>query len=488
MTKFPSPLTGALCVGLALGTALGGCDLADPTGVDNPNLTEDNVLDTPRPLRFWVQGLERQTAVAFSNYLTEAEIVSDNYDNTNTFYDQELDLLTLSFTNQNINNTLFAFSDLRESARYGRTVVAEADEGATDAELAETYFFEAVADVVLGQAFTAAPLEPEGAPAQPAEHLRAALGALDEALALQPDADRKTGYLLLKARAHHALGERTEAVAAAQAALAADPDYVRFIAYDEGNGVDSDIESALFDRASFDDLQPLPRLDFLDPKFAVAGGADAPVPLLKAEEAHLILAEASLAGGQLAQAKDRMRSLLDLVASRPHAEVDDNAEGRTQNSPGSRPTAADVLVRAGPEAPYRAGLVLTRNGDGVTVDVPSVSGTSVTAEMVDALATVGEAVRLLYLLRQEVFIAEGRRMLDLGIRYPITEPEVLSNPNVTGDGVTTGFVPAPLRPYESQFDAFTSDALNGQVTVTILVDLNQVLAEHRSDPALVPFF
>ena len=484
MSRF-RPRTLALIAGLGT-LALPACDLADPTRITNPNLTEQAVLETDQPLRFWVQGLERQLAVAFANYTTEAEIASDNYQNTNTFFDQELDLLNLIYTNQNTDATFFVFSDLRESARYGREVVAEVDEDATDADLAETYFFEAVADVVLGQAFTAAPLEPEGPLAAPEDHLRAALTALDEALALQPDADRRTGYLLLQARAHHALGERDQAVAAARAALTADPDYVRFVEYDEGNGVNNDIEAALFDRASFDDLQPLPRLDFLDPKFAVAGGVDAAVPLLKAEEAHLILAEATLADGQLAVARDRMKAVLDLAASRPVATVDDNAEGRTQSSPGSRPNTADVVVRAGPEAPFREGLVLTRTGDGVTVSVPTVSGTSVTADMIDALATVDEAVRLLYLLRQEVFIGEGRRMLDLGIRFPITEPEVLSNPNVTEGEVTEGFVPAPLRPFATQFDAFTFDAATGQVT--ILVDLNRVLAENRSDPALVPLF
>lgn len=466
--------------------AFGGCDLVDPTEVRNPNLTEDNIFDTPRPLRFWVQGLERQMAIAFANYLTEAEIVSDNYDNTNTFFDQELDLLILNFTNANVDNTLFAFSDLRESARYGRNVVAEVDEGATDAEIAETYFFEAVADVVLGQAFTGAPLQPDGAPAQPAEHLRAAIDALDQALALQPDADRRTGYLLLQARAHYALGERAEAAQLSRDALAADPDYVRFITYDEANGVDSDIELALYDRASFDDLQPLPRLDFLDPKFAVSGGIDASVPLLKAEEAHLILAEAALAEGQLAQAQAQMRSLLDLVATRPVDAVDDNAEGRTQNSPGSRPDRADIVVRASPDAPFREGLVLTRIGAGLTVPIPTVSGTSVTEAMVDELTSVEDAVRLLYLLRQEVFFAEGRRMLDLGIRFPVTEPEVLANPNVAEGELTTGFVPVPLQPFSTQFDAFTYDAEAGQVT--ILVDLNRVLAQNRTNSAVVPFF
>ena len=482
MSRF-RPRTLALIAGLGT-LALPACDLADPTRITNPNLTEQAVLETDQPLRFWVQGLERQLAVAFANYTTEAEIASDNYQNTNTFFDQELDLLNLIYTNQNTDATFFVFSDLRESARYGREVVAEVDEDATDADLAETYFFEAVADVVLGQAFTAAPLEPEGPLAAPEDHLRAALTALDEALRLQPDAGRRAGYRLLQARAHYALGNRAEAAQAAQVALSDGPTYVRFVRYDEVGGVDNDIESAIFDRASFDDLQPLPRLDFLDPKFALTGGEDAPLPLLKAEEAALILAEAALADGQLDQAKVRMMEALDIVATRPVGVVDDNAEDRTQRAPGSRPNTADFVVRASPDAPFVSGLVLTRKGDGVTVSVPTVSGTSVTDADVDALTSVEDAVRLLYLLRQEVFFAEGRRMLDLGIRFPVPETEIVQNENLGSADIGDGFVPVPLRPFSTQFDAFT---VNGD-EVTILVDLNRVIAENRTDSTLAPLF
>ena len=181
-----------------------------------------------------------------------------------------------------------------------------------------------------------------------------------------------------------------------------------------------------------------------------------------------------------------MRDVLGLVASRPLATVDDNTEDRTQRAPGSRPDRADVVVRSSPDAPFRPGLVLTRKGDGVTVPVPVISGTSVTGAEVDALATVEGAVELLYLLRQEIFFAEGRRMADLGLRFPVPETEIVQNDNLGDGDVGEGFVPAPLQPFRTQFDAFAYDAAAGQVTV--LVDLNRVLAANRSDPALVPFF
>ena len=189
MTSLPrAPALLALGASALGAVALPGCDFADPTPVINPNLTEQAVLDTDRPLRGWVQGLERQLAVSFANYITEAEIASDNYQNTNTYFDQELDLLDLTYTNQNTEDTFFAFADLRESARFGREVVAPADEDATDGEIAETYFFEAVARAMIGQAFAAAPLVPAG----PLRPPRPTTSARRSAPSTRPSASRPT--------------------------------------------------------------------------------------------------------------------------------------------------------------------------------------------------------------------------------------------------------------------------------------------------------
>ena len=53
--------------------------------------------------------------------------------------------------------------------------------------------------------------------------------------------------------------------------------------------------------------------------------------------------------------------------------------------------------------------------------VPTISGTSVTAARIDAITTVDDGLYVLYLMRQEIFLAEGRRMADLGMRMPVAQ-------------------------------------------------------------------
>ncbi|NIQ53343.1 MAG: hypothetical protein GWN71_07850, partial [Gammaproteobacteria bacterium] len=56
------------------------------------------------------------------------------------------------------------------------------------------------------------------------------------------------------------------------------------------------------------EMQPLPRLDFLDPKFL---DFDAPIAVAKAEEMHLIIAEARMAAGQWDEGRDHLVAALD---------------------------------------------------------------------------------------------------------------------------------------------------------------------------------
>lgn len=469
--------------GLALAGAP-GCDLLDATGTDNPNLTEENVLKTPKPMAGWVRGLDRQAALAFNEVVINAELTSDNYVNTNTYFDQNLDALTILTVSASLQEALFAVSDLRASAVYGRTVVAGADAAHTADQLAEVYFYEALAHTLLGELFRLAPAEGGGVPVGGEAHFALARTALGEALQRSTDEARKTGYRILLARVLRNLGDRAGAAEAAAAALAADPAYLRLVAFDAVNGPANRMQIATFDRGDFDDLQPLPRLDFLDPKFSGSGATAAGIPLAKAEEAHLILAEAALAEDRLADARARMHALLDLVAARPVRTFSDAAEDRTQQNPGSRPNTAAWKVQASPDDPLRDGLVAGRKDADVTI--PTVSGTSVTPAMVDAATTVDAAVELLYLLRQEVFFAEGRRMADLGVKWVLPERELLGNPNAVEGEATTPLIPPFLQPLAAELDAFRVDA--PARTATVLHNLNRVIARNRTSDLVAPFF
>ncbi|MEL6357360.1 MAG: hypothetical protein AAFQ37_10570, partial [Bacteroidota bacterium] len=272
----------------------------------------------------------------------------------------------------------------------------------------------------------------------------------------------------------------------ANAAIAADPSFVYFARFDPNNDSGADdntMQDALFDRGSFDDLQPLPSLDFLDPKYNGSDPtAEVPIPVVKIEEAHLILAEAALADGDLAGAKSVMTDIVGLVATRPTATFSDLVEGRDEDNPGIRPDMASVMVAPGPDRDFEAGLVIDRGAP--TVTVPTVSGTSFSAEEIDAISSIDRAYEALYRMRQEIFIAEGRRFVDMGIRFPVAQREADANSNITADD-QEGFVPSLWTGVATQLDAFTYDANAGTATVT--TNVNRIIAENRGSGDVAPF-
>ncbi|TVR31585.1 MAG: hypothetical protein EA390_06250 [Balneolaceae bacterium] len=461
---------------LAISFVYAGCDLIDGTNVVNPDLTLDEAVESADSGERWLAGVERRTAIVMNNFLTTAELSTDNYVNRNTFFNQNVDDGVIRSIDTDIENTNFQFARLRNQANFGiNTVIPENDPqlAGTSVE-AELYFYLGYAHLLAAENMTSLPAEPEGAPQSPAAHFDLAIDAFTQANSIAPD----PSYDLALARAHYGAGNQSLAVQAANTAIANAPaDFVRYIRFDGVNGPASTIEAAVYNRQSFNDLQPLPRLDFLDPKYGDLGGTNvSPIPMLKVEEAHLILAEAHLADDNLALAKGKMLDIVNLVGDRPTREFNETQEGRIGN-PGfpQRPNTSDFVVRDDENSPFRAGLVLDRTAATV---VPTISGTSVTAAMVDALTDETEALRVVYLLRQEIFFGEGRRMFDLGVRWPVSNVEALNNPNVTDadtQPVIPNYIPTPyftMNAFEADFDTFE---------VTIAIDMNRVIATQRGN-------
>lgn len=310
-------------------TLTAGCELLDPTEVVNPNLTEEAILATSNPMVAWLAGVERQAAIVLNNYVTISEIASDNYVNTKTFYNQSLDKLEIKFKDSDINAAQFAIADLRESAVYGLTKVLPADENTTADQEAELYFFKGYAELLAGELFVALPAEPLGPALAPEENIRLAIEDFEKALTLTTNADRKAGYNIALARAYYRLGDKDNAKKYADSAIAANPNYLRVVQFDDANGPSNTMEDAIFDRNTFDDLQPLPRLDFLDPKYNGTGDTADPIAILKIEEAHLILAEAALANNQLEVAKGSMKNAVSVVKARQVETFNDAADRKS---------------------------------------------------------------------------------------------------------------------------------------------------------------
>ncbi|MEQ8523694.1 hypothetical protein [Gracilimonas sp.] len=447
------------------------CDLIDGTGVENPNLTLDAARELPNPSRAFVNGLQEQLASTANSCLTTQELATDNYVNVQSFFNQNVDAGIYRDIDTDFLNCQVSIGTLREQAEYVLSEVIPTDP--VDELEAEAYFFKGIASLLAGEIFTVLPAEELGPAVSPSTHLETAVQDFSSALAIDPD---NVGYMLARARAHYNLGNQSEAVADANSAITADAGggYVRYVLFDAVNGPANTFQNAVHDRGNFDDLQPLPSLDFLDPKyFDISGSLDSDVPLLKIEEAHLILAEAKLADSNLPGALTDMTNLVNLVNSRTTVIIDDSGESRNgDGTVDQRPNNTSFTVRASDSDPFRSGLVIERTNN---VEIPTISGTSLTPADIASISTATDALTTLYLLRQEVFFGEGRRMIDLGIRWPVAEQEALINPNIVASD-RVAIIPDYLPPL-SELDLYT---LNG-TEVTIQHNINRVIATGRGN-------
>ncbi len=479
---------------LVLSIVAQSCDFIDPREADpNPNLTQENILSTGSATAPWINGLERQLAIVTQNYLAENEIASDNYFNTSTFFNTNLDDLFIQAGDGDYDNFLFAVSDLRESAKVGLNVIAPSDVSTTNLDRAEMYYFKGVAFMLTGEMFAMPNVEPNGAPKPYTVSLDSAITAFNKAITLGAGADpsRLASYHLVLARTYYYLGDKQNAVSNAQTVLNLDPNHVRNVNFDNTNGPTNTMSNAIYDRSNFD-LQPLPRLDFLDPKMSTIGTNETPLAFTKAEEAHLILAEAAISDGNLSGAKTNFDNLITLVSARTTVSIPENDQRQFRGGTGNRrPNGEAIQVRASATDSFLSGLVLSRVLDSaavgatVNITVPNVSGTSLSSTDINAVVDLDGALEACYLLRQQVFIAEGRRMQDLGIKWPLSQNEQLQNPNLNeGDQALEGVVPAFI-PKDSEMDAYSWNRTTNEVTIKH--NVNRILVQNKSSNLVVPF-
>ncbi len=476
----------SLLLTLSAMLAVSGCDFLDPTGVDNPTVTEGTFTNTPNAAASWTRGVERQLAATVDEVVIGTEVVSDNVFNNRTLFSKVFDIPQLDASDFDVTNIQEEIHRLREMADQGLNVILPADESATDEMTAQLHFDRAYAYLLAGELFVALPAEADGPAVSPADNLASAVEDFQMAANMSSDATLSAAATLGVARAQYDAGNMSAAVAAAQQVKSMAPDLVRMVQYDNVDGPTNSMQFAVYDSPFGDEFQPLPRLDFLFPKYySEAVGDQSPIAIMKSEEAYLIIAEAAVAGGDVTGARNELLDLLDLVASRPTAMIDDRGQARGRvGGTWIYPNDASIAVAASPGAEPREGLVLTRS-EGL-VEVPTVSGTSVTADMLNAATTVDDMLYLVYLMRQEIFVLEGRRMTDLGIRLPVALNEALSNPNISeGDPALTAQLPSFI-PLDYGLDAF--DYEDGDQLAVIHNDMNAVIVANKSSSAVVPFF
>jgi hypothetical protein len=463
--------------------ATAGCDTLDPTGVTNPTVTESSFVGTPNSALAWSRGVERQLAVTMNQVLMGAEVVSDNLFNNRTLYSKVFDIPELESSDFDVRNIAQAVSRLRRLADDGLNIYVPGDANATPQIRADMHFLRGMSHVLAGELFVALPGAPGGTLMTPAQHFAQAVSDFEAAIGLSTNATFQNTARLGIARAQYGAGNRTAARAAAQTVRTAAPTLLRYAQFDQAGGATSTIQTAVYTSVN-NEFQPLPRLDFLFPKYYQrSAGAQSPVAVLKGEEAFLIIAEAAISEGNLAEARTVLGDLIGVVNARPRETV--NEAGQRRGRGGGTwiyPNNSNVLVAASSTDAPRAGLVLNRTS---TTQVPTVSGTSVTTAMLTAATTDVALLELLYLMRQEIFVLEGRRMTDLGIRFPVPLDEALTNPNVSvTDPALNAQLPSFI-PRNYGLDAF--QYTDGGTLATITHNMNRVIVQNRATPFVAPF-
>ncbi len=445
------------------------CELIDPTEVTNPQITDDALRENATGgTAALVTGLRRQFSVAL-NSSHIIDVASDNYFNTASFISNNLDRpSSVTPFDLTLPTVYHSYQTLNALVDFGLNTIIANDRQATNDQRGETHFYKGMALVILAENFSSFPVVELGPLVTSREAAAQAIEAFKTGFATTTNANMRINCKLGLARAYRLVGDKTNADVEAKAALALPnaANYVFFAQYDAAQ-----LTNTPFGRiTSLTDLQPLPRLDFLDPKFTTNATS---IPALKSEEAHLIIAEVALVNNDLAAARTSMVSAVTVARARATVTTYRDPDPRT-----NRPNDPALKVKAGPNAPALSGLIQRRGGTGGTlVTVYPVSGTSVTAADINALTTANALYKMLYLLRQEIFFLEGRRMSDLGIRLPVSIRQIQTNTNVADGGPgTVAAVPAYIPNAGNDLDRFTTDAATA--TVTIATDMNQLIADN----------
>jgi hypothetical protein len=463
--------------------AASACESFKPTEVRNPNLTDEQFLGTPGAGASWLRGTQRQFLLTLNTVVQNSELTSDNYYNNYTTNNQQIDGLVITYIDPDVTAIQNSIARLRYLATFGLDSVYPRDPQVTANDKAEMYFHRGMANVFAGEMFVGLPATANGDVATWQTHLQNAINDFTQARSLSTDAVARNSYTLALARAYHRLGDKARSVQEAQALLTANATFIRNAVFDPVNGPNNAMQGVL--TSAVNNFQPLPRLDFLDPKYPNRNATtQSPMAYLKAEEAHLIIAEGLLSDNNLTAAKDRLKLLLTLVNSRPTEQIDSRVQLRGRA--GGKivyPNTADTKIAFAVGEPLRDGFVLTRSTG--TVRAYTVSGTSVTTARIDAISTVDDGLYVLYLMRQEIFLAEGRRMADLGIRMPVAQTEIIANPRTKdGEPYTQAQIPAFI-PKNLDMDSFTYDAT--AKTAIMKVDVNRVLVQNKTSPLVLPF-
>lgn len=461
-------------------SGLSACELLQPDDIINPNVSDGVFLKDPNPMQAWVNGTNKSFALATGSFAELTELLSDNYFNNYTQSSKFFDIPTIEYTDVDVTALQSYIGNLRESADYGIHRVAQADTATTDKHLFNLYYIKGYSYLLAGEYFLALPVTFGGEVVEWKEQLIMAVDTFRKAMEYAAGNMEDQAFInTLIARAYYKSGDKNNATDYARKALECSTDFVKNVEFDGLKGVTNAIQTHIYTTH----FQPLPRLDFLDPKyFELTNLEQRPICIAKAEEPYLILAEALLSDNDLNGAKQQLKELLALVANRPIVTgINDQLEGRYDGVSRKYPNSSEYKVAASTDEPFRENLVLDRQAPHF-ISIPCISGTSVDGTMIDNASSVDGLLEIVYLMRQEIFFAEGRRASDLGIRLPVCEIEAANTPSA--EPYLKAQIP-DFIPREQGMDAFVMD--EDAKTVVIRHNMNKTIVNNKSSEYVVPF-
>ncbi|MGI9174911.1 MAG: hypothetical protein ACR2GR_06300, partial [Rhodothermales bacterium] len=162
--RFPHFLTygSAALIGLAL--VLPGCDFLDPTDVENPQTTEEELLSSDEPTAALLPGVRVQFARALNAVVAAVAFGSDNYSINGTGvggsdldYPRDITSQTNAISSAGDLGAYWNLQELRAFADYLLNEIAPNDDDASDDQLSEAHYYRGMAFLMQGENFVALP-------------------------------------------------------------------------------------------------------------------------------------------------------------------------------------------------------------------------------------------------------------------------------------------------------------------------------------------
>jgi hypothetical protein len=490
-----------------------GCNQIDPTQVVNPTITDQSLDQFPEGSATQIfQGVRQYASTTVSAMALYTAFVSDDYINISTFLSPVADdPRKINFQDIGVAVPYNSLQTLRAYTEFAIQRIPN-DVLASDATkqrlIAQTRFYRGLALLMLAENYQRIPLTVGDTLSNARAVLSVAIGEFMTARsALTPVAAQPTGTpdataaILALARAWRAFGNLDSAAIYAAAAIGATnaTRYVLQAQFDQNTAANG-VQPFVLARGA-NDMQPLPRLDFLDPKYNLP---TSPIPILKIEEAHLILAEVNIIRNNFVAARGNLVNAIN-AALRPDSVAgftDADPRVNISGAPPQRPNTASFLCRASATDSAVPGLVRTRRtvSGGTVTTVPialyptsftSLRANNITDTLGGSLASPlnsGSRVahlRILYQLRQEIFFLEGRRVSDLGIRLPFPIRQLNVNTLIPpGAGTSEAIVPDYIPQFGTGIvGPMDNYSVAGNI-VTMSINMNAILAQSNVSPFL----